>query len=52
MLYEGKDLGLWEWAETEFADDKDINIPQDHDKGVVQGELHTTKHPISEKHGE
>ena len=52
MLYEGKDLGLWEWAEPVIADDKGINIPQDNDKGVVQGELHTTKHPISEKQGE
>ena len=52
MLYQGKELGLWEWSEPMIAKDKDINIPQDNDKGVVQGELHTTKHPISEKQGE
>lgn len=43
MLYEGKDLGLWEWKEMTILEDKDINI--------VQEEL-TGKHPISEKRGE
>ena len=43
MLYEGKEIGLWEWSEPAIADDKDINIDQ--------GELKIT-HPISEKLGE
>ena len=43
MLYEGKEIGLWEWAEPVIADDKNINIDQ--------GELKST-HPISEKLGE
>ena len=47
MLYEGKELGLWEWAESVIADDIDINILQDNDNGVVHGELQTTKHLIS-----
>jgi hypothetical protein len=44
MLYQGKELGLWEWAEPVIAKDKDINIPQDNDNNA--------KHPISEKQGE
>ena len=48
MLYEGKDLGLWEWAEAEFADDKDINIAQSNDIVIKSN----SKHPISEKQGE
>ncbi len=43
MLYEGKEIGLWEWAEPVIAKDKNINIDQ--------GELKST-HPISEKQGE
>ena len=52
MLYEGKDLGLWEWVEPVIADDKDINIPQDNDNSKVHNELNNAKHPISEKQGE
>ena len=46
MLYQGKELGLWEWAEPVIAKDKDINIAQDNQKSSIE------KHPISEKQGE
>ena len=46
MLYQGKELGLWEWAEPVIAKDKDINIAQD------SSNSNTGKHPISEKQGE
>ena len=49
MLYEGKDIGLWEWAQEEplVEAEDDINtinssIPLDE----------WAKHPISEKRGE
>ena len=51
MLYEGKEQGLWEWAEVVVAKDKDINIAQDAE--IVPLELSSmSKHPISEKQGE
>ena len=43
MLYEGKEIGLWDWADIPVAEDKDININQ--------GEGKIT-HPLSEKLGE
>ena len=46
MLYQGKELGLWEWAEPVIAKDKDINIAQN------SSNSNTGKHPISEKQGE
>ena len=46
MLYQGKELGLWEWAEPVISKDKDINIAQDNQKSSIE------KHPISEKQGE
>ena len=48
MLYEGKELGLWEWAEPVIADDKDINIAQ----SDIKLDDWVPKHPISEKQGE
>ena len=45
MLYEGKEQGLWEWAEVVVAKDKDINISQADIKSL-------SKHPILEKQGE
>jgi len=47
MLYEGKEQGLWEWAEVVIAKDKDINIAQTDIKSHS-----LSKHPISEKQGE
>ena len=47
MLYEGKEQGLWEWAEVVVAKDKDINISQ---ADIKSHSL--SKHPISEKQGE
>ena len=47
MLYDGKEQGLWEWAEPVIAEDKDINI--------LQSDIKLddwAKHPISEKQGE
>ena len=46
MLYQGKELGLWEWSEPVIAKDKEINIAQDNQKSSIE------KHPISEKQGE
>ena len=43
MIYEGKEIGLWEWADTPIAEDKDININQGEEK---------VTHPLSEKLGE
>jgi len=43
MVYEGKEIGLWEWADTPIAEDKDININQGEEK---------VTHPLSEKLGE
>ena len=43
MVYEGKEIGLWEWADTPIAEDKDININQGEEK---------ITHPLSEKLGE
>ena len=51
MLYEGKEQGLWEWAEVVIAKDKGINIAQDAE--IVPLELSSmSNHPISEKQGE
>jgi curli production assembly/transport component CsgG len=47
MLYDGKEQGLWEWAEPVIAEDKDINIPQSDIKLDDWA-----KHPISVKQGE
>ena len=47
MLYEGKEQGLWEWAEPVNAKDKDINITH---SDIPLDEW--AKHPISEKQGE
>lgn len=43
MLYEGKEIGLWDWADVPLAEDKDININQGEEK---------ITHPLSEKLGE
>ena len=43
MLYEGKEIGLWDWADIPVAEDKDININQGEEK---------ITHPLSEKLGE
>jgi len=43
MLYEGKECGLWDWADIPVAEDKDININQGEEK---------ITHPLSEKLGE
>ena len=43
MLYEGKEIGLWDWADIPVAEDKDININQGEEK---------IPHPLSEKLGE
>lgn len=43
MLYEGKEIGLWDWADMPVAEDKDININQGEEK---------ITHPLSEKLGE
>jgi len=43
MLYEGKEIGLWDWADIPLAEDKDININQGEEK---------ITHPLSEKLGE
>ena len=43
MLYEGKEIGLWNWADIPVAEDKDININQGEEK---------ITHPLSEKLGE
>ena len=47
MLYDGKEQGLWEWAEPVIAEDKDINIAR---SDIPLDEW--AKHPISEKQGE
>ena len=47
MLYEGKEQGLWEWAEPVVAEDKNINIAN---SDIPLDEW--AKHPISEKQGE
>ena len=43
MLYEGKECGLWDWADIPVAEDKNININQGEEK---------VTHPLSEKLGE
>ena len=43
MLYEGKEIGLWDWADIPVAEDKHININQGEEK---------ITHPLSEKLGE
>ena len=43
MLYEGKECGLWDWADIPVAEDKNININQGEEK---------ITHPLSEKLGE
>jgi curli production assembly/transport component CsgG len=47
MVYEGKELGLWEWAEPVIKEDKNINIV---DSNIPLDEW--AKHPISIKQGE
>jgi curli production assembly/transport component CsgG len=48
MLYEGKEQGLWEWAEPVVAEDKNINIIADSNIPLDEW----AKHPILEKQGE
>ena len=52
MLYEGKEIGLWEWAEPVIAEDKDINIAQGNDTIKSESWWPNEPHPISEKQGE
>ena len=47
MLYEGKEQGLWEWAEPVVAEDKNIKIAN---SDIPLDEW--AKHPILEKQGE
>ena len=48
MLYEGKEQGLWKWAEPVVAEDKNINIIADSNIPLDEW----AKHPILEKQGE